>query len=115
MIAFTPPRGGHGAARTLLFLRGQGLWYLFLVVLSVLFPIHDGGADWDQTTKHYFPVGRVLGTRDSSLPDKSICIIEGGMARVIDEAPDPNLFILFQNDVCEVFTTCAGDEQSQAS
>ena len=57
----------------------------------------------------------MFGTPDPSIPDFSVFIIEGGMARVVDEGLDTPFFTVFQNDVCELSLFCIEDEQSQVS
>ena len=57
----------------------------------------------------------MFGTPDPSIPDFSVFIIEGGMARVVDEGLDTPFFTVFQNDVCELSLFCIVDEQSQVS
>lgn len=61
------------------------------------------------------PRGGVFETHDPSLPDVSIFIIEGGMARVVDKGPDTQIFTVFQNDVCELSLFYTEDEHSQVS
>ena len=61
------------------------------------------------------PWGKVFGTHVSSLPDFSVFIIEGGMARVIDKGLNTHFFTVFQNDICELALFRTEDEHSQVS
>lgn len=58
-------------------------------------------------------MAQVVVSEDSNLPDPSILFVEGGMARVGDKASDLSFFTVFQNNVCELGNSFAGDEQSQ--
>lgn len=60
-----------------------------------------------------FRVVQVLGFKDPNLPDLSILIVEGGMARVSNKASDLSTCRVFQNNVSKFLHSFAGDEQSQ--
>lgn len=59
--------------------------------------------------------GGVFGTHAPGLPDVSIFIMEGGMARVVDKGPDAGFCTVFQNDVSELALFYTEDEHSQVS
>lgn len=61
------------------------------------------------------PQGGVFGTHAPGLPDVSIFIMEGGMARVVDKGPDACFCTVFQNDVHELAFFYTEDEHSQVS
>lgn len=76
----------------------------------------DGSRDWESNLNHTAsPWGGVFGTLNPNLPDFSVFIIEGGMARVVDKGLDTPFFTVFQDDVCELSLLCTEDEHSQAS
>lgn len=57
----------------------------------------------------------MFGTHAPGLPDVSIFIMEGGMARVVDKGPDACFCTVFQNDVRELALFYTEDEHSQVS
>lgn len=61
------------------------------------------------------PQGGVFGTHAPGLPDVSIFVMEGGMARVVDKGPDARFCTVFQNDVRELALFYTEDEHSQVS
>lgn len=62
---------------------------------------------------HSFYVLHVLESEDPNLPDPSILVVEGGMARVGNKASDLFPYRVFQNNIRKFFHSFAGDEQSQ--
>lgn len=64
-------------------------------------------------SQHEFPCASGVGSEDPNLPDPSILIVEGGMARVGNKASDVFTDRVFQNNVSKFFDSFAGDEQSQ--
>lgn len=87
-------------------LRGQGLHSS-----SVGAPSHV--PNMYKLPRHSFYVLQVLQSKDPNLPDPSILIVEGGMARVGNKASDLFTYRVFQNNIRKFFNSFAGDEQSQ--
>lgn len=58
-------------------------------------------------------MAQVVATEVSNLPDRSVLIVEGGMAGVIDKASDLHFFTVFQENVCDPGDSFAGNKQSQ--
>lgn len=76
----------------------------------------EGCVDWESNLNHTASAwGGWFGTHDPSLPDFSVFIIEGGMARAADKSPNILFFTVFQNDVCEHCLFRAEDKHSQVS
>lgn len=56
----------------------------------------DGCVDWESTLNHTASLwGGLFGTPNPNLPDFSVFIIEGGMARVVDKGLDTPFFTVF--------------------